>query len=199
MAFTYPNTCRICEEWPATQAEGYVCGTCWTRPGAIQFINEPCCQRCGMPFPTESSGPFTCENCRDLSLPFDWARASVRATPFVLDIVHRYKYSGHRWFEPFLIDILSRMVGASVSILEWDVLIPIPLHSVKRRDREFNQAERLATALSKRFGWPVLSEAVVRTLYTESQTHLSRRARVANVKSAFPQVSELPPSGACEL
>jgi len=63
--------------------------------------------------------------------------------------------------------------------------VPIPLHATKEREREFNQAERLARRLSRATGIPVARGLVRRVVATRTQTRLSREERIANVRHAF--------------
>jgi ComF family protein len=65
------------------------------------------------------------------------------------------------------------------------VLVPVPLHPRRRRERGFNQAELLAAALGRRYGLVVASGVLVRRKDTAPQTGLSAAARRANVAGAF--------------
>ena len=185
LGFFYPNRCQICHLEHAAPDEGYVCKRCWSRPGAIQFIRPPFCERCGMPFSGEISGSFQCSNCRDVTLHFTQARAAVAAHGLVLDVIHQYKYSRALWFEPFLADLLIREAKPVLGQGNWDLIVPVPLHPLKRREREFNQAERLASRLSRGVGIPMNTHLLKRILPTRTQTLLTRSERAANVAGAF--------------
>ena len=73
----------------------------------------------------------------------------------LLDVIHRYKYQRALWFEPFLADLLIREAEPELRREKWDRIVPVPLHPAKKREREFNQAERLAKRLSRASGIPV--------------------------------------------
>ncbi|MCC7376733.1 MAG: ComF family protein [Verrucomicrobiales bacterium] len=128
---------------------------------------------------------FVCGNCRDLTLHFSQARAAVVATPFMLDVIHRYKYRQAEWFGPFLGELLNAAAAEAVAGGNWDAIVPVPLHAARRREREFNQAERLGRSLGLRTGLPVLDGCVTRHRATRTQTLLDRRERSKNVASAF--------------
>jgi competence protein ComFC len=181
----YPNICQICEEQRAAADAGYVCECCRRRPGAIRFIRPPFCERCGLPYEGEIAGEFECSNCREMDLHFVYARAAAAAKGLVLDVIHRYKYQRAVWFEPFLADLLSHAAVASLDRANWDVIVPVPLHPVKRRQREFNQAERLARRLGRATGIPVAARLLKRLVPTRTQTLLSRSERADNVAKAF--------------
>ena len=68
---------------------------------------------------------------------------------------------------------------------EGAVLVPVPLHAAKLRERGFNQSERIAEALCAATGAEAVRKLLVRTVYTQTQTRLSRAARHQNVKNAF--------------
>lgn len=185
LALVFPAVCGLCGRNRAGAREGYVCGECAGGVGHVRPVVAPYCARCGLPFDGEIVGEFQCGNCRDQDLAFEWARASVVATPFVLDVVHKYKYGRALWFEPFLASLL---VGEATKVIDgagWDGLVPVPLHPLREREREFNQAERLARHLGKATGLPVLRRVVRRISRTQVQASLDRRERARNVAGAF--------------
>lgn len=182
LGFFYPDTCQICQAARATASEGYVCAGCWQR---VRFIVPPFCERCGLPYAGDITSSFECSNCREMELHFVSARAAVVANDLLLDVIHRYKYKRALWFEPFLADLLVRQASPALTQARWDLLVPVPLHPLKKREREFNQAERLAADLSRATGIPVERRLARRTEYTRTQTQLTRAERAANVRNAF--------------
>jgi competence protein ComFC len=181
----FPNLCQLCRQHRATREEGYVCDACWRREGGVRFIKPPFCDRCGLPFEGEITQSFECSNCRELELAFRSARSAIIATPAVLRVIHAYKYQRSLFFEPFLADVLVRQAAAELSTERWDALVPVPLHPARLREREFNQAERLAQCLSRATGIPVNGRLLRRTRFTVTQTALTRRERAANMRRAF--------------
>ena len=73
----------------------------------------------------------------------------------------------------------------------WDGVVPVPLHPVREREREFNQAERLGRLLGAALQVPVRKDLVIRTEATSTQTQLSRDERTRNVRRAFAPVPGL--------
>src|SRR5213075_2451748 len=120
---------------------------------------------------------FQCANCREMDLQFKSARAAVVASHLVLDVIHRYKYQRALWFEPFLADLLVRAARPALAKEPWDMIIPVPLHPLKKREREFNQAERLAARLGAATGIPVDTRVLHRVAPTRTQTLLTRDQR----------------------
>ncbi len=182
LAIVYPEVCQICRAERATVAEGYVCATCWRQ---VRFIRPPFCDRCGLPFAGELTTTFECTNCREMELHFSSARSAVAAGGMVLEIIHRYKYQRALWFEPFLADLLIREAAPVLRGAAWDWIVPVPLHPAKQREREFNQAERLARHLAAATNIPVNARLLQRIEPTLTQTRLTRPERAANVRRAF--------------
>jgi len=182
LGFFYPNRCQLCDSESATVADGYVGTECWQN---VRFIKPPFCERCGLPYEGEITTNFECGNCREMDLHFQAARASVAAGKVVLEVIHRYKYQRALWFEPFLADLLVRAAGSPLLSGNWDLIVPVPLHPLKQREREFNQAERLALALGGATDIPVNTKLLRRVEPTRTQTLLSREQRAANVRNAF--------------
>lgn len=178
----YPPLCQLCQQHRAEPSEGLVCSQCWSQ---VRFLRPPFCERCGLPFAGEITTNFVCSNCHDVRLHFAHARSAVVAKTVVLEAIHRYKYSGARWFEPFLADLLVREAAPALRSERWDFLVPVPLHPVKLREREFNQAEQLAFHLGRATGIPLNPKILQRRRATATQTLLSRTERAANMHLAF--------------
>jgi ComF family protein len=89
------------------------------------------------------------------------------------------------WFEPFLADLFLREALPALRDQEWDCIVPVPLHPVKQREREFNQAARLAAHLSRAANLPLNESWLRRVVPTSTQTRLTRQQRTANMRGAF--------------
>jgi ComF family protein len=182
LGLIYPEVCQLCGEARARPGEGYICGGCRRE---TRFIEPPFCQRCGLPFEGEMTHPFECSNCREMEWHFQSARSSVVARGKVLEVLHRYKYQRALWFEPYLAELLIGRAAPELRKERWDWIVPVPLHRTKQREREFNQAERLAARLGSATNIPVNNRLLRRVLPTRTQTLLNREERLANVRKAF--------------
>ena len=78
-----------------------------------------------------------------------------------------------------------RGAASDVSAGSCDWVVPVPLHPAKQREREFNQAERLAKPLSQATQIPLTRQLLRRIAPTQTQTRLTRAERLANVRKAF--------------
>jgi competence protein ComFC len=182
LAWLYPPVCQICATERATPDAGFVCSQCWT---GVRFIKPPFCERCGLPYEGDITSAFECSNCRDLELHFSSARSAVAAKGVTLEVIHRFKYQRALWFEPFLVDLLVRAAQPVLRTQAWDLVVPVPLHATKEREREFNQAERIAAGLARTLQLPLRADLVRRALPTRTQTLLTKKQRAENVRRAF--------------
>ena len=182
LGFVYPEVCQFCHEARATPAESYICVDCRAE---VRFIEPPFCARCGLPFQGAITQEFECAHCREMGWAFSSARAAVVARGLMLEVIHRYKYQRALWLEGYLAELLVSRAAPALRGGAWDALVPVPLHTVKQREREFNQAERLARHLSKATGIPLKPRLLRRVQPTRTQTQLSREERLANVRRAF--------------
>jgi ComF family protein len=100
-------------------------------------------------------------------------------------VVHELKYAGRRRAAGRLAEALLEDAAVRTLVETSDVLVPVPLHPRRLRERGFNQSALLACEISRRAGMPTCPEALVRRLDTVPQTGLSAAARRRNVREAF--------------
>lgn len=182
LGFLFPENCQLCHTGRAGAGSGYVCAQCWRQ---VRFIRPPFCHRCGLPFAGDLTTAFECANCRELELHFSSARSAVVAKTVVLEAIHRFKYQRGLWFQNFLADLLLREAVPVLRGQHWDGIVPVPLHPLKQREREFNQAELLAEALGEATKIPLDTAVLRRIAPTATQTLLTREQRAANMQNAF--------------
>ena len=72
-----------------------------------------------------------------------------------------------------------------------ELLIPVPLHSRRLRERGFNQAELLGKVVAEHTAIPMANHLLIRTRYTEAQSRLHARNRAANLNNAFTAPEKL--------
>src|ERR1035437_1203539 len=167
LGLLYPEVCQLCQAARATPAEGYVCGDCRSK---ARFIQAPFCERCGRPYEGDITTRFECANCQEMEWHFQSARSAVVARDPVLEVIHRYKYQRALWFEPFLAELLIRAASPALAAQRPGMIVPVPLHPAKRREREFNQAERLAARLGAATHIPVNKRLLQRVVPTDRKS-----------------------------
>ena len=176
----FPSTCQICYEGRAEPGDGYVCAQCLRD---VRPINPPWCNQCGLPFDGEFTATSTCSNCHEIEWHFDSARSLFTARGLVRNVIHRFKYNHEHYFQPLINCWLKSANRFPDTSYDW--VIPVPLHSIKRREREFNQAEHMANTISCLLKTAINTNALERIKYTQTQTHLSRTKRLRNMQGAF--------------
>ncbi|MBX7183578.1 MAG: ComF family protein [Vicinamibacteria bacterium] len=179
-AALFPTACVSCGGLVSAH-DPPLCQKCW---GLLPVMSEPVC-RCGCPLP--GSDGEDCGRCRrGRSGILEGVALGAYAGP-LRDCVVALKYQGrHRTAARLSIRLMGsarcrRILGAS------DVLVGVPLHPERERQRGFNQAHLLAAALSGECGVPV-SRSLVRSRNTRTQTDLSAGERRRNVRNAFAVV-----------
>jgi len=170
-----PAECLLCRAlFSFRDAARLVCDVCRHR---WRPIRPPWCARCGQPEPSFGR----CRLCADWPAAFGVARSAVWLEAGARDAVHALKYGG---LPRIATDLAAAMAGLDAPGRESGWLVPVPLSRARFRDRGYNQSERLARALSRRWQRPVV-ELLVRTRDTAAQTALTPDARLANVAGAF--------------
>ena len=180
VSLLYPPVCAICGE--NVRAREYLCNRCEAK--AIRIV-APFCQKCSEPFEGSITSEFTCANCAHRMIYFDAAVSAYRGRGIVREVIHEFKYGRQihlrhlvaRWLHAALDD--ERLRGS-----RFDIIVPVPLHAARVRERGFNQATLLAGLLSAQTSMP--SKPVLdRIRYTTTQTALDRSERMENLHNAF--------------
>lgn len=178
-AFIFPRRCPICHEVVEDMGQ-LACDICRTR---LSFVREPSCRKCGKPLILEEEE--YCRDCirkkhgyRQAKAPFVYGRVMQRS-------IAEFKYHGRREYAAFYAEEILRKCAGEMMLWNAEALIPIPLHSSRKRKRGFNQAELLAKELSRRAGIPVDSRLLFRVKKTRAQKDLNDQERLENLKNAF--------------
>lgn len=178
LTVVFPSACAGCGRPLSQPTRGPLCATCWD---AVPRHETPTC-RCGLPLPP---GRPTCGRCRRGRQPLA-ASASLGPYEGALRIaIHELKYRGRRRVAGRLAEALLEARSARALVEGSDVLVPVPLHPRRLRERGFNQASLLARELGRRTGRPCGERALVRRKDTTPQAGLSAAARRRNVAGAF--------------
>jgi ComF family protein len=151
---------------------------------ALPRIVDPRCLTCGHPFDGWLEGDRSCPHCVELHPAFDRALCTFRAQGPVRHILHRVKYGG----EPFLADDLIALAASDEALrrhLAGSILVPVPLHADKARNRGYNQSERIAAGLARLIPGCSVASLVEKHRTTLSQTRLDRTQRLTNVAKCF--------------
>jgi len=180
LSLFYPPCCEGCAA--PVRAREYLCGNCKDRAPRIV---PPFCSRCAEPFDGAIDGSFACTNCANQTLHFEAAIAGYRARGVVRRVIHNFKYHKQVYLRHLVSDWLAATLDdPRMHPSNFDVIVPVPLHPARRRERGFNQAELLARSLARRTGLPVVL-VLDRVRYTTTQTAFDRAERMENLRDAF--------------
>jgi ComF family protein len=188
----FPPVCVHCRGVVETSDNGgvfddepafrHLCRRCVTQ---LEFVRSPQCATCGHPFYGEVGGERMCVKCEGLEPAFRQGRTAVLFKGPARSLVIELKY--HRALH-VLVDMaeIFRRSGALLDGVQGAVLVPVPLHPRKERERGYNQAMLLANALANVAGSGTSSQLLLqRVVDTQTQTAFDRRTRMANLKNAF--------------
>ena len=125
----------------------------------------------------------SCPFCSSYPLCLDGIRAAVEFDGIVRQAVHAFKYQGRRALARPLGELMGQAWGARPFPAGY--LMAVPLHPRRLQERGYNQSILLANELSKEVDLPVLSQVLVRSRMTRTQTELSAGERRENVAGAF--------------
>ncbi len=179
-----PSDCRLCQA-PLTRISRLpVCDHCLER---IERTRGRVCSVCGERI-FSSHGEAVCGECRMTAPPFVRAMAYGSYDGGLRELIHLLKYDRVRPATGVLGRMLAEVIEDFGSEFRSAVVVPVPLHSSKLRQRGFNQAEEIARAALKHLKRPELklaNGALHRRRATESQTGLSDHQRQQNVRGAF--------------
>ena len=188
----YPGQCHACGVYLNGRIQNSICDSC---RATIRHIESPFCSRCGLPFTGNISIEFQCENCTTINPAFDSARSAVYSNGVVREIIHQFKYGNARHLELFLGLLLMARAVPELEGRQWNVVMPVPLHPVRERERGCNQSSFLASMLAENLGVPFTGDIVSRVKNTDTQSTLGRDARLKNMRGAFIPAQNLDISG----
>jgi ComF family protein len=171
----------------------------------LQFVYPPLCLACGGDL--RDNDRLVCESCwqsiesahpeDDLYQQFVAKLASEGLlsrlfSPFYFEkegklqsIIHGLKYQGYTSLGVKAGRKVGELIEAADDLPKADVLLPVPLHPLKKRERGYNQSELICQGIEEVTGISVRTDLLRRSKYTVSQTQLSFEERKENVGDAF--------------
>lgn len=183
----FPRSCVHCGQHTEESPLQFLCVDCARE---LHVCQPPACTTCGYPFFGALSGDRSCPHCAELDPFFSQGKTLFLAKGPGRSLLHQLKYQ-----EGFYaLKDLHTLIEATPHFrkyLEDAVLIPVPLHPAKERERGYNQSEALAGMLSRIFEPHLrVQNCLIRTRFTQTQTRLNRSERYQNVKNAFALTSD---------
>lgn len=180
--YIFPPYCLTCGSHEVYQTGYFICKECFD---SISFISHPFCLRCGKPFLTESVRDHLCGDCLIQEPYFNQVRALGKYEGTLEKIIHLFKYHQKFSLENIFELLLENNQKNGVNFYSYDLLIPVPLHVSRLRQRGFNQAVLLGKILHKKYQVPLQTTVLKRIVCTLPQVNLQVKERRDNVRNAF--------------
>ena len=182
-----PALCAGCGEQLGVDQRQGICISCWSElERTLRFLPRSACSRCAEPLSGSGSkdlhGAPCCSRCLRAPPPHDWALALWVYSGAARGAVLAFKYGEIPGLAEPLAEAALR--AAAERFAPGQILIPVPLHPRRRRERGLNAAEELARAITRRSGIP-MAQALERPLSLTPQSGLGRTERRRNAANSF--------------
>jgi len=185
----FPAGCRICERLLTGASRVPICGECFA---SFQELPKRICEVCGAPvlagvFRAENGAEerLVCRLCADKTYAFDQARSYAVYDGALVRAILLLKFEEMEplgaWFAERLAEVVRRESG----LLATDVVVPVPLHRDREKERGYNQADLIAQPLAKRLKLPHKAALLMRTRPRPDKQVLSLEERWESVRGAF--------------
>ncbi len=177
--FLFPRRCPVCDGIVMPKG-GLICPPCVAK---LSFVRDPVCKKCGK----EIISPHMeyCLDCIRHKRTFEFGRALMNYDDKAGNSIARIKYKNKREYLDFYGEAICVRYENVIRRMEADILVPVPIHPSRRRERGFNQAELLAHRIGDYMKIPVCPEMLARNKKTMPQKGLDPAGRLKNLEEAF--------------
>ena len=176
--FIFPPFCPICES-ELKHRERLICENCYSH---IKTIESNFCRKCGAP---RLGGRKTCKYCKGFTFHFSKVRAlGIFSSPLV-EMIHLLKYDRKTLIAERLGILMGNLLFSDSDLSQTDMIIPVPLHKTRMRERGYNQSLLLSRMVSSITRKELCNDVIIRKKATKSQTTLNHNERENNLKDAF--------------
>ena len=176
LCLVYPRRCPFCQ---VISRDG-ICVPC---KESIKHIKEPRCFRCGKPI-TSMEQEF-CRDCEKSTFAYEQGRSLYLHHGRVANSIYQFKFFNKRLYGMEYAVELANVFRNDIKRWDIDLIIPIPLHFSKERQRGYNQSDIISKYLGRELNIPVNYEAVFRVKKTQPQKNLTKNSRLDNLTGAF--------------
>ena len=186
----FPPSCSGCGVRLPLDSSFALCRICRQE---IVYLQPPFCRLCGCELIGDPERSFCCSDCLRRPPPYHLARSILRYEPCVGQLLQRLKYHGDTSVLPAMAELIA---GQDLSpFLNCQMIIPVPLHPGRHRQRGLNQATLLARLFFPERQADVNCNVLQRTRVTPAQTSLNGERRRTNLRGAFGVSSGVELSG----
>ncbi len=171
VALVYPRICLSCGT-PLVRGEDYACSVCMYQVRRTAYH-------------LEKENPVAQLFYGRVDLVFATSYFGFDKGGVFQKMMHGLKYKGHKEVGEMLGKHLGLGLQESPHLPPLDVIVPVPLHKKREKERGYNQSEFIALGIASVMEVEVNARVLVRTVYARSQTRLSREERRSNVAHSF--------------
>jgi len=148
----------------------------------LNLIYPVTCHICGRKL-AENKG--LCDSCLSKIETNLSGTAACRYEGVLKEVLRLFKYKNALSLLNAFSRLLAEFIDRNIDMKNIDLIIPVPLHPVKLRERGFNQARLLAQPIAKRYNVPISVSNLIKVRYTKPQSFLNRTQRLRNLNGAF--------------
>ena len=195
-----PAPCRICDRPLVNASRIPICEACLA---SFVCVGEAVCPYCGRPQPAnttvqaataavarqETDPSRLCRLCRVKTFAFQqarsWAVYDATLTAAVMLLKYEEVTRLGDWFAERLAELYGRLQATDAEGWRPDVVVPVPLHRERQRERGYNQVEMIARPLAKRLGLPMRAHLIARIKPRPARLVLSRSEHWESVRGAY--------------
>jgi len=181
--YLLPPTCILCGN-PGYDSRD-ICTCCYQHLPK----NNQCCYRCAAQLEITTNTPTLCGRCLSGQPAFDETYESFIHQGAIRHLINNLKFNAHYKNARLLGLLLADHLKQSAELP--DLIIPVPLHKARYRERGFNQAIEIARTVSKELHIPLDLSSCNRHRDTLHQTQLSAKKRRKNIKNAFSVIKPI--------
>jgi ComF family protein len=172
--FVYPPLCLICHKHLEPEIR-FVCPSCWD---AFEVLQQPLVPLAQL------------DILHGKAAYFDHSLAIYSYSEAIQHLIHTMKYKNMPGICALFGDALGSLAREQGFLQDIDLILPVPLHPIRYRERGFNQAAILAQHIGRLNNVFVDDKVLKRIRYTDQQAKFSKQERAKNVKDAFRVSSE---------
>ncbi len=179
----FPDNCFLCRKYLQSSHQKQLCPSCLS---AIVFNTPPFCLKCSRHL-TVFNEQGLCLSCIKNNYSFDIAWSACIYEDPLTTLIHAFKYHDKTHLRKFFYNIITDFIDTyHIPLENFDLIVPIPLHPTRYRERGFNQAELLSQMIAERYCLPHRTDILMRWKFTASQTTTTQaKQRWTNVSDAF--------------
>ena len=177
-SYLYPPTCAMCGCISDTRLD--LCTQCHD----VLPHNSSACSQCALPL-DGASDKALCGQCLNSTHSFDKTFSLFQYSNPIDHIIQALKFNGKLRFANLLGNLLADALSSRPPESLPEVIIPVPLHPSRQRERGFNQAVEIARPVSRALNIPLDYHGCIRSRPTIAQSTLSAKKRHSNIRGAF--------------